>query len=86
MLIIVQLFSMDENIIKLVNDLNDLDRQLVKVEGKMIKPSQCFRYETDPLHFMFNTNCPEELKQQVQAIFDKHIPSHENDISSKSVR
>ncbi|TMI66412.1 MAG: hypothetical protein E6H07_11105 [Bacteroidetes bacterium] len=79
---------MDENIIKLVRDLNDLDRQLVKVEGKMIKPSQCFRYETDPFHFMFNTNCPEELKQQVQSIFDryKYMPSHKNDTSSQRVR
>ncbi|MEO7982600.1 MAG: hypothetical protein ABI688_00835 [Bacteroidota bacterium] len=70
---------MDTNLEKLVTELSDLDRNLIYVEGNMVKPSQCFRYETDPLHFMFNTNCPEELKQQVQAIFKKHAPSHDND-------
>ncbi len=62
-------------IAKLIKELDDLDRQLIMVDGKMMKPSQCFRYETDPLHFIFNTNCPEELKKQVQAIFKKYDTS-----------
>lgn len=69
---------MDTHITKLITELNDPDRQLVTVDGRLVKPSQCFRYETDPLHYMFNTNCPKELKQQVQAIFKKHVLSHEN--------
>ena len=71
----------EAHIEKLVSELQDLDRQLIYVDGKMLKPSQCFRFETDPLHFMFNTNCPEKLKQQVLAIFKKHVPSHESGIS-----
>ena len=68
---------------KIVTELGELDRQLVWVEGKLLKPSQCFRYETDPLHYMFNTNCPEELKEKVQAIFNKHIPAYENRASQQ---
>ena len=63
----------------LVVELNELDRQLLLVDGKIIKPSQCFRYETDPLHYMFNTNCPDILRQKITAIFEKHDPSHTND-------
>ncbi len=76
---------MDANTAKLVNELNDLDRQLILVKGRMMKPSQCFRYETDPLHYMFNTNCPDELKQQVESIFKKYFPSHDNGLLSEKV-
>lgn len=74
---------MDANTANLITALNELDRQLVMVDGRMMKPSQCFRYETAPLHYMFNTNCPEELKQQVEAIFKKHMPAHNNDTASR---
>ncbi|HEV7783612.1 MAG TPA: hypothetical protein VGO58_20210 [Chitinophagaceae bacterium] len=72
---------MEANLEKLVTELSDLDPQLIYVDGKMVKPSQCFRYETDPLHFMFNTNCPDELKKQVEEIFKKHAPSPDNNVS-----
>lgn len=68
---------------QLITELGELDRQLVQVDGKLLKPSQCFRYETDPLHYMFNTNCPQALKEQVQAIFNKHVPLHENRASQQ---
>ncbi len=69
---------MEVHLEKLVEELKELDHHLMLVDGKMIKPSQCFRYETDPLHYMFNTNCPEELKQKVQAIFKTHVPTYED--------
>jgi len=76
---------MNSNIVNLVSELNELDRQLVYVEGRLMKPSQCFRYETDPLHYLFNTNCPDELKQQVRAIFKKYTPSDESGSSTERV-
>ncbi|MEI9947160.1 MAG: hypothetical protein WDN26_23460 [Chitinophagaceae bacterium] len=76
---------MNANIAKLVTELNDLDLQPLMVEGKMIKPSQCFRYETDPLHFMFNTNCPDELKERVNAIFGKYNAAGSNRESAQKV-
>ena len=72
---------MEASLEKLVTELDELDRQLINVDGKILKPSQCFRYETDPLHYMFNTNCPDELKHKVQAIFKKYVPSHESGTS-----
>lgn len=55
-------------------DLGELDRELVPVDGKMLKASQCFHVGLDPLHILFNTNCPDTLKEKVQSILSKHIP------------
>lgn len=65
----------------LENELKALDQAWVAVDGVMLKPSQCYRFETDPLHVMFNTNCPDELKQRVEAILNKHIHPHESGAS-----
>jgi len=59
---------------RLQYELGELDRELIHVEGKMLKPSQCFRVGLDPLHILFNTNCPDTLKEKVQSILSKHIP------------
>jgi hypothetical protein len=55
-------------------ELNELDRELVDVDGKQLKPSQCYHFDVSPLHVLFNTNCPDSLKQKVQAILSKYIP------------
>jgi hypothetical protein len=59
---------------RLQYELGELDRELVHIDGKMLKPSQCFRVETDPPHVLFNTNCPDSLKQRIESILNKHIP------------
>ena len=59
---------------RLQYELGELDRELIHVEGKMLKPSQCFRVGLDPLHVLFNTNCPDTLKEKIQSILSKHIP------------
>ena len=58
---------------KLKLELGELDRHFVEIDGKMLKPSQCYRFESDPAHFLFNTNCPEGLRQQIQSILAKYI-------------
>lgn len=57
---------------KVKAELGELDRHLVEIGGKKIKPSQCYRFEADPAHILFNTNCPEDLKQKIQAILSKY--------------
>jgi hypothetical protein len=57
---------------KVKAELGELDRHLVEIDGKKIKPSQCYRFEADPAHILFNTNCPEDLKQKIQAILSKY--------------
>lgn len=59
-------------------ELNELDTENVEVDGVMLKPSQCYRFDTNPVHILFNTNCPESLKEKLQAILLKHKDEHES--------
>ncbi|MET0464805.1 MAG: hypothetical protein ABW007_16705 [Chitinophagaceae bacterium] len=58
-------------------ELDDLDREYVDVDGIKLKPSQCYRLETDPAHVLFNTNCPGQLKDRIQALLQKYMPGDE---------
>ena len=58
---------------KIKAELTKLDREMVEADGVQLKPSQCYHFEVDPLHVLFNTNCPDELKQKVQEIISRHI-------------
>ncbi|HTD94964.1 MAG TPA: hypothetical protein VK644_14160 [Chitinophagaceae bacterium] len=67
-----------ELIDKINAELIALDRDLVEIDGQRIKPSQCYRFEVKPTHILFNTNCPDSLKQKVQAILSKYYPIDES--------
>jgi hypothetical protein len=54
-------------------ELSALDRETVDADGVRLKPSQCYHFEADPLHVLFNTNCPDTLKRRVQEIISRHI-------------
>jgi hypothetical protein len=54
-------------------ELSELDRETVDADGVRLKPSQCYHFEADPLHVLFNTNCPDTLKRRVQEIISRHI-------------
>jgi hypothetical protein len=58
---------------KIKAELMQLDRDLVEADGIRLKPSQCYRFETNPPHVLFNTNCPDALRQKVQDIISRHI-------------
>jgi hypothetical protein len=62
---------------KLKAELRDLDLEVVDVDGKQMKPSQCYRIEMNPLHVMFNTNCPETLQGKINSILAKYLQSDE---------
>jgi hypothetical protein len=57
---------------KLREELEILEEEYVTLDGKLVKPSTCYRLETDPPHILYNTNCPENLKSKVEAILLKH--------------
>lgn len=59
-------------------ELQALDLEMVEVEGKKLKPSQCYRFGFNPAHILFNTNCPDSIKKQVKAILDKYLEVYEN--------
>ncbi|MBC7947285.1 MAG: hypothetical protein H7Y42_05355 [Chitinophagaceae bacterium] len=69
----------DQEILERVKaELDLLDKELVDIEGNRLKPSQCYHFGVSPLHVLFNTNCPDSLKEKVQAILSKYIPSDES--------
>ncbi|MEP7277705.1 MAG: hypothetical protein ABI813_03590 [Bacteroidota bacterium] len=48
--------------------LDHLEENPVLLNGKLIKPSQCYRFSTDPPRILYNTNCPEDLMGKIEAI------------------
>lgn len=58
--------------------LEQLDLELVEIDGMKLKPSQCYHVETNPFHVLFNTNCPDRLKAQVEAILSKYMTVDED--------
>jgi hypothetical protein len=63
---------------KVKAELGELDRQIIEIDGKQLKPSQCYRFDLDPAHVLFNTNCPDDLKKKVQSILSKYLRPDEN--------
>ena len=59
-------------------ELGELDRFYVEIDGKKLKPSQCYRFDVDPAHILFNTNCPDELKKKVHSILSKYLTINES--------
>ena len=59
-------------------ELNELDNELVNVEGNRLKASQCYHFDVSPLHVLFNTNCPDTLREKVNAILSKYISTDED--------
>lgn len=59
-------------------ELQGLDNSMINVDGLQLKPSQCYRIELDPVHVLFNTNCPDDLKAKIESILSKYIPGAEN--------
>ena len=57
---------------KIQEELSLLDNQTIKADGIYLKPSQCYRFSLNPLHVLFNTNCPKNLKTKVLAILKKY--------------
>lgn len=59
-------------------ELEGLDKNMVRIDGRELKPSQCYRVELDPVHVLFNTNCPDDLRVKVETILSKYIPRVED--------
>ena len=64
---------------KIVDELNELDRFVINMHGKKLRPSQCYRFMPDPPHLLFNTNCPSSLSLKIQAIVEKYTAQDEPD-------
>jgi len=60
------------------HELEDLDKEYIEMEGMKLKPSQCFRIANSSLHVIYNTNCPDSLKEKIEAILAKYTDQNEN--------
>jgi len=68
---------MEKNLEQLTAELQELDKELVEIDGVHLKPSQCYHFEADPAHILYNTNCPDSLKQKIDGILAKHLGGQE---------
>ena len=66
--------SIHENKTSIPQELALLEQDLVMLDGKLVKPSDCYRLAGNPPRVMYNTNCPDYLKDRVDAILSKYHP------------
>jgi len=57
--------------------LNELEHEPVLLNGKLVRPSQCYRFSTNPPYVLYNTNCPEHLMERIEAILLKYKNANE---------
>jgi len=62
---------------KILEEFKELDKEPVNLEnGISLKPSQCYSFSFDPKpHFLFNTNCSDNLKNKLLSIIRKYYKS-----------
>jgi hypothetical protein len=58
-----------ESVAKIKSDLAALDEHLLTIDGKQVKSSQYYHVELAPVHMLFNTNCPDKLKDRCRKFF-----------------
>ena len=66
-----------EMITRVKNELAELDNVTVDIEGKQLLPSQCYHFEVDPAHVLFNTNCPDNIRSRVESILSRYTSTNE---------
>ena len=59
---------MNANEVKIRAALEELEKETVDADGVWLKPSQCYRIGTNPYHILFNTNCPDQLRNKIELI------------------
>lgn len=55
-----------------MQELERLDETPVLLNNQLIKPSQCFRLSGNPPKVLYNTNCPDHLKEKIESILLKY--------------
>jgi hypothetical protein len=56
------------------DDLNLLNKEWRDIEGSPLSANQCYHFETDPPHFLFNMNCPDNLRHELNDLLLKYFP------------
>ena len=56
----------------IMDAMEKLDHQTVEVDGVKLEACKCYHYSLNPVHVLFNDNCPESLKQTIKDIFERN--------------
>jgi len=72
----MEVMTQAEKTTLLQQELDELENQLIMLDGKMIKPSQCYRFSVNPPYVLYNTNCPDKLMEQIEGILVKYKNNH----------
>ncbi len=56
------------------DDLDLLNKEWRDIQGSPLSANQCYYFETDPPHFLFNTNCPDNLRRELNDLLLKYFP------------
>lgn len=67
-----------QRIDQLRDDLDTINREWRDIKASNLSASQCYHFETDPPHFLFNLNCPDALKKKLNEILYKYFPLNKN--------
>jgi len=68
----MELSAQNENLSLIRRELEELEKEPVMLDGKLVKPSLCYRFFANPPYVLYNTNCPEDLMTAVEAILLKY--------------
>ena len=55
------------------HELDLLNETWVDLHDTKLKAQNCYHFEADPPHILFNLNCPEELRTHLTGILSKYI-------------
>jgi hypothetical protein len=62
---------------KIKAELDELNKTYMEIDGRRINPAACYHFSIDPPHFLYDTDCPDILKEKIKAIISKYIIENE---------
>ena len=57
---------------ELRRELDDLEKTVFTGDGLPLLASQCYRLTDNSPHVLYNENCPDSLKQQIEEVLLKY--------------
>ena len=62
---------------KIKAELDQLNKSYLEIEGRILNPAACYYFSPHPPHVLYNTDCPDILKEKIKAIISKYIIENE---------
>ena len=62
---------------KIMAELDELNKTPLEIDGRIFNPAACYQFSIHPPHFLYDTDCPDSLKEKIKAIISKYIIENE---------